>query len=133
MPVIKCVRVYVSDFDYSLLCYITHSNVTRRISYCPSYQSNVQVRYLQKIEWLQMEHEAETGQPGYEHSGAQAALAQLNGDLTRAEQLYLENGEADKAVDMYVNLNRWEDAIRITQRMVRQSIILDNITFLLLL
>ena len=106
--------------------------ITRRIIH-PSYKTNVQVRYLQKIEWLQMEHEAETGQPGYEHSGAQAALAQLNGDLTRAEQLYLENGEADKAVDMYVNLNRWEDAIRITQRMVRQSIILDNITFLLLL
>ena len=45
-------------------------------------------------------------------------LAQLNGNLTRAEQLYLENGEADKAVDMYINLNKWEDAIRITQRMV---------------
>ena len=47
-----------------------------------------------------------------------AMLAQLNGNLQRAEQLLLENGEADKAIDMYVNLNKWEDAIRITQRMV---------------
>ena len=50
-------------------------------------------------------------------------LAQLNGNLTRAEQLYLENGEADKAVDMYINLNKWEDAIRITQRMVSRKIL----------
>ena len=100
---IRCCAIYVTLYN---LHNLTNYNA-------------VKVRYLQKIEWLQMAHEAETGNPGAEHSGAKASLAQLNGDLTQAEQLYLENGEADKAVDMYVNLNRWEDAIRITQRMVR--------------
>ena len=76
------------------------------------------MRYLQKIEWLQIEHEAETGRDGTENYASLAMLAQLNGNLTRAEQLYLENGEADKAVDMYINLNKWENAIKITQRMV---------------
>ena len=76
------------------------------------------VRYLQKIEWIQITHEAETGQDGSESLEAKALLAQLNNDFNVAEQLYIENGDVDKAIDMYVKVKRWDDAIRVTERLV---------------
>ena len=83
------------------------------------------VRYLQKVEWRQIFHEEETGQDGASSISAKAMLAQLTKDFNRAEQLYIENGEADVAIDMYVRINHWDDAIRVTERMVS--------TFLLIL
>ena len=76
------------------------------------------VRYLQKVQWKQICHEEETGQDGSENIESKALLAQLNNDFARAEQLYLENGQADAAIDMYVRINQWNDAIRVTERMV---------------
>ena len=81
------------------------------------------VRYLQKIEWIQITHEAETGQDGNENLEAKALLAQLNNDFNVAEQLYIENGDVDKAIDMYVKVKRWDDAIRVTERLVSKILV----------
>ena len=74
------------------------------------------VRYLQKIEWISFVHHEETGEGKMTSLKARAMLAQLKGDLIIAEQLYMESNDFDAAVEMYTSINRWEEAIRLTER-----------------
>ena len=60
----------------------------------------------------------ENNRDGTECLTARALLAQLNNDFTAAENYYIENNDVDAAIDMYVKVNKWEDAIRLTERMV---------------
>lgn len=40
----------------------------------------------------------------------------FSGDLILAEQLYMEAGDFDSAVEMLTSINRWEEAIQLTER-----------------
>lgn len=38
-----------------------------------------------------------------------ARIAMLNGQIQAAEIVYLEQNQVEKAIQMYLSLNRWED------------------------
>lgn len=42
-----------------------------------------------------------------------ARLAILNGDLSTAENIYLEQGDIKNALDMYKKLHKWDEALRL--------------------
>ncbi len=48
----------------------------------------------------------------------QAKLALLRKQFKEAEAILLERGEVDKAMAMYMDVFRWEDAIAVAQRKV---------------
>ncbi|XP_056632969.1 intraflagellar transport protein 172 homolog [Diorhabda sublineata] len=45
-----------------------------------------------------------------------ARLSILYGDLNTAENIYLEQGDIGKALDMYKKLHRWDEALRLAER-----------------
>lgn len=44
--------------------------------------------------------------------GVWARLSILVGDLNTAENIYLEQGNIEKALEMYKRLHKWDEAIR---------------------
>ncbi|XP_055373567.1 intraflagellar transport protein 172 homolog [Condylostylus longicornis] len=46
----------------------------------------------------------------------QAKMALLNSDLRTAERIYLEQGDIEKALNMYKNLRMWDDAINLAEK-----------------
>ncbi len=52
------------------------------------------------------------------HYLVQAKLAVLRKQFKEAEAILLERGEVDKAMAMYMDVFRWEDAIAVAQRKV---------------
>ena len=55
---------------------------------------------------------------GTTHYLVQAKLALLRKQFKEAEAILLERGEVDKAMAMYMDVFRWEDAIAVAQRKV---------------
>lgn len=45
-----------------------------------------------------------------------AKLSILSGDLSTAENIYLEQGDIDNALDMYKKLHKWDDALRLAEQ-----------------
>ena len=74
-------------------------------------------QYLRKINKLIWKYEQETGRnDGVEHYSVQVKLAQLNRQFTKAEALLLEKNEVENAMDMYQELHKWGEVIRIAER-----------------
>lgn len=44
-------------------------------------------------------------------------LAILNKQFSKAEALYLEKDEVDKAIELYQEIHKWEDSLRIAEKM----------------
>ena len=55
---------------------------------------------------------------GTSHYLVQAKLAVLRKQFKEAEAILLERGEVDKAMAMYMDVFRWEDAIAVAQSRV---------------
>lgn len=83
-------------------CYAALGNVTR-------------VLYLQRTREIEEQYEKEGG-IGSECAEVKARLALLNSDLRLAEQIYLEHGKLESAIEMYKDLRRWDEAIALAQR-----------------
>lgn len=77
-------------------CYAALGNVTR-------------VLYLQRTREIAEES-------GGDCAEVKARLALLNGDLRLAEQIYLEHGQLEAAIEMYKGLRRWDEATALAQR-----------------
>ena len=62
--------------------------------------------------------EAESGIPdsGISHFRVQSKLAVLNGELARAEQLLLQQGLVEEAMEMYQELHKYDESIRLAER-----------------
>lgn len=57
-----------------------------------------------------------TGQPEIQCPEVRARLALLGGDLRAAERIYIDQGDIDSALNMYIKLRRWDDAIKLAER-----------------
>lgn len=68
--------------------------------------------YLQETARIGTEYEKVHGVEANQCAEVWAQLAILNNDLVTAENIYLEQGEMDAALNMYKKLHRWDDAIR---------------------
>jgi len=75
-------------------------------------------RYLHKVNNLVRNVETETGMPntGITHFSVQSKLAVLNGELARAEQLLLQQGLVEEAMEMYQELHKWEESIVVAEQ-----------------
>lgn len=85
-------------------CYAALGNVTR-------------VLYLQETRDIAERYEKEVeGAVGRDCAEVKARLALLNSDLRLAEQIYLEHGQLEAAIEMYKGLRRWDEATALAQR-----------------
>ena len=75
-------------------------------------------RYLHKVNNLVTAVEAESGVPGSgpTHFRVQSKLAALTGELARAEQLLLQQGLVEDAMEMYQELHKWEESIAVAEQ-----------------
>lgn len=73
--------------------------------------------YLQETARVASEYERDHG-PDTTNQCAEvwARLAVLSNDLLTAENIYLEQGDLDGALNMYKNLHRWDEAVRLAER-----------------
>lgn len=84
-------------------CYAALGNVTR-------------VLYVQETREIE-EKFIETMGGGFgECPEVKARLALLNSDLRLAEQIYLDHGDLESAIEMYKTLRRWDDALALATR-----------------
>lgn len=74
------------------------------------------VLYIQETRDIAEKYEEETGGDGRDCPDVKARLALVNSDLRLAEQIYLEHGQLEKAIEMYKSLRRWDEAISLAQR-----------------
>ena len=74
-------------------------------------------RYLHKVNNMIGAVEAESGIPGSgpNHFRVQSKLAVLNNELARAEQLLLQQGLVEDAMEMYQELHKWEESIAVAE------------------
>ncbi|CAF3826487.1 unnamed protein product, partial [Rotaria magnacalcarata] len=68
-------------------------------------------RFLHSINQLAREKKG-----SYEHYEVRAKLAIFERQLKVAESIYLENGDVDKAIDMYRTMHHWDEAISVADR-----------------
>ena len=73
-------------------------------------------RYLRRIAKTATGITAKTGQDGMQHWAVRSMLAQLRGDYTRAERVFVKQGQVDEAIEMYQTLHRWDDAIKVAEQ-----------------
>jgi len=75
-------------------------------------------RYLHKVNNMISAVEAESGIPdsGISHFRVQSKLAVLNSELARAEQLLLQQGLVEDAMEMYQELHKWEESIAVAEQ-----------------
>ncbi|XP_050421465.1 intraflagellar transport protein 172 homolog [Adelges cooleyi] len=71
--------------------------------------------YLQETNKLAEKYSKENNCDGMECPEVWARIALLNGQLQAAEVIYLEQNEVDKAIQMYLSLHKWENAIRLAE------------------
>ncbi|XP_070491879.1 intraflagellar transport protein 172 homolog [Chironomus tepperi] len=57
-----------------------------------------------------------TGQSEVQCPEVRARLALLSGDLRAAERIYIDQGDIESALQMYIKLRRWDDAIKLAER-----------------
>ncbi|CAD2220997.1 hypothetical protein, conserved [Angomonas deanei] len=53
---------------------------------------------------------------GYDHYTVQAGLAILNKDFKRAERIYLENGKVEEAINMWEEMNRFDESLAVAEQ-----------------
>ena len=72
-------------------------------------------RYLRRINKIVDGVSRTTGTDGIQHFKVRASLALLDGDFARAERIYVEQGQAEEAIEMYQTMHRWTDAIKVAE------------------
>lgn len=72
--------------------------------------------YLYETIKIGERYEESTGQPEIESPEVRARLALLGGDLRAAERIYVDQGDLESALQMYIKLRRWDDAIKLAER-----------------
>jgi len=75
-------------------------------------------RYLHKVNSLINAVEVESGVPGMgaTHFRVQSKLSVLAGEYARAEQLLLQQGLVEDAMEMYQELHKWEESIAVAEQ-----------------
>jgi len=73
-------------------------------------------RYLRKVNKTKLQVKKATGTSGNDHWLVRAKLAVLNRDFKEAERIYLDQGQADEAIEMYQILHQWGEAIRVGEQ-----------------
>lgn len=71
--------------------------------------------YLSETIKIADKYEETTG-PGLTCPEVRARLCLLGGDLRQAERIYLEQGNIEAALKMYIDLHRWDDAIQLAEK-----------------
>lgn len=92
-------------------CYAALGNVTKAL-------------YLQETREIADKFE-ETSGPDVPCPEVKARIAMLNGDLRLAEQIYLDHGDIESALNMYKTLRRWDEALALGER--RGYHLIDNL------
>jgi intraflagellar transport protein 172 len=73
-------------------------------------------RYIRKVNRIAAYAERELGvTPGTEYFVVKAKLEILEKQFGKAETLFLEQGQAEDAMEMYQELHKWEEAIRVAE------------------
>ncbi|XP_019854623.1 PREDICTED: intraflagellar transport protein 172 homolog isoform X2 [Amphimedon queenslandica] len=72
-------------------------------------------RYLKDVNQLANKITTETGHDGSKHYLIQAKVAILNKQFKTAERLLLEKGDSENAMEMYMELGRWEDVLAVAE------------------
>jgi intraflagellar transport protein 172 len=73
--------------------------------------------YLRKINKVIRKYEEETGKnDGVQKHKVQAMLAMLDKQFYRAEAVLLDHNEVEDAMEMYQELHKWEDVIKIAEK-----------------
>lgn len=73
-------------------------------------------RYLHQLNKLSQQYQTETGKSGIDFYRVQAKLAVLEKQFYKAEQIFLEQGEVEEAMEMYQEVHKWDDSIRIAEK-----------------
>ena len=74
-------------------------------------------KYLRKINKMIWKHQTETGtNDGINYYKVQAKLAVLNKEFKRAEQIYLDHNEVEEAMEMYQEMHKWDESIKIAEK-----------------
>lgn len=72
--------------------------------------------YLYETIKIGVRFEESTGQPEIQCPEVRARLALLGGDLRAAEKIYVDQGDLESALQMYIKLRRWDEAIKLAER-----------------
>lgn len=84
-------------------CYAALENVAR-------------ANYFQKLQGVAIDY-MKTHSSSYENCPEiMAKIALLNGDLYMAENLYVEHGELEKALELFKGIHKWEIAIKLADK-----------------
>ena len=73
-------------------------------------------RYLHQLNKLALNYQNETGKNGVDYYRVQAKLAVLEKQFYKAEQIYLDQNEVEEAMEMYQEVHKWDDSIRIAEK-----------------
>jgi len=81
-------------------------------------------RYLRKVNKMARAIDAETKLvgAGQAHYSVQSKLAVLQGELPRAEQLLLQQGLVEEAMEMYQELHKWEESIAVAEQRLHPEV-----------
>ncbi|KAG8179912.1 hypothetical protein JTE90_006275 [Oedothorax gibbosus] len=72
-------------------------------------------RFLRETREIAQEAGAISGSNGYDHYQVRARLAIMNKDYKTAESMYREQHKIEEAIQMYLDLHKWNDAIELTK------------------
>ena len=75
-------------------------------------------RYLHQVNDLIDEISTSTGTDGLHHPTVQAKLAVLEKHFKLAESIYLDQGQVDRAMEMYQELHKWDESLAIAEAKV---------------
>ncbi|XP_026810375.1 intraflagellar transport protein 172 homolog isoform X2 [Rhopalosiphum maidis] len=78
--------------------------------------------YLQETYKLAENFAKENNNDGMDCPEVWARIAVLNGQLQAAEVLYLEQNKVEKAIQMYLSLHKWENAIHLAESKNRPDV-----------
>ena len=80
-------------------------------------------RYLRKLIKLIINYKKETGKDdGINYYKVQARLAMLDKEFHRAEAILLDHNEVDEAMEMYQDLHKWDESIKIAEKTNHENV-----------
>ncbi|KAJ3660531.1 hypothetical protein Zmor_004974 [Zophobas morio] len=82
---------------------------------CSAALGNVATAHFLK-ETIEMAEKYKEKHDSLESPEVWARLSILSGDLTTAENIYLEQGDIESALSMYKKLHKWDDALRLAEQ-----------------
>lgn len=85
------------NFLITARCYAAMGNVARS-------------KYLQKLATLSKENSEDYGDGNSPE--VMAKLSLLNGNLNMAENIYVEHGELENAIEMFKKIHKWDFTLR---------------------